>query len=162
MSEFKSTRRTSLEILALFAPSSPLHCNRSSNPSLRALSAIFKARKCLDCNLVFRRPDAYRAHIRQTHPWRFLCAQCSSSFTSRCDMEKHEMIVHQGIRPWRCNQCDLAFGQKHHLGRHILAVHKKERPYRCVMYPMRFGRKEHLVNREKAVHGKGKVYRCAL
>ncbi|XP_050306334.1 zinc finger protein 1 isoform X2 [Anthonomus grandis grandis] len=91
---------------------------------------------------------------------RYGCSQCSASFTSKEQLEKHEllhspnaqvsckicnktfanvyrlqrhMISHDEsavLRKFKCTECDKAFKFKHHLKEHI-RIHSGEKPFEC-------------------------------
>ncbi|KAL1505687.1 hypothetical protein ABEB36_005193 [Hypothenemus hampei] len=91
---------------------------------------------------------------------RYACSQCSSSFSSKELLEKHEllhspnaqvsckicnktfanvyrlqrhMISHDEsavLRKFKCTECDKAFKFKHHLKEHI-RIHSGEKPFEC-------------------------------
>lgn len=117
---------------------------------------------CAQCAERFTTVDERKSHIRSAHGKRFPCGICKSRFTRRYDLNKHQQIVHEKIRPFVCDVCGSCFGQKHHLVRHKRALHMKAKDYACRMCPSRFSRDEHLHNHTRSIHGMWRPFMCSM
>ena len=53
------------------------------------------------------------------------CEECTKVLSSKANLKRHYMSVHQGIR-WYCDFCDYKAADKSHRNRHMRETHEKE------------------------------------
>ncbi|XP_065225750.1 zinc finger protein 658B-like isoform X3 [Planococcus citri] len=51
------------------------------------------------------------------------CNVCGKIFKKRRYMERHNMIIHEGVKPFSCAECGKSFARKDYMKYHILSVH---------------------------------------
>lgn len=90
------------------------------------------------------------------------CSKCASAFLRNTDRSKHDLCVHQRLRPFRCDVtgCESAFFFEKDLVKHRLTVHLRHKPFRCSICPKAFGKREHMTSHVKRVHHKLRPFRC--
>ena len=75
---------------------------------------------CKFCPETYQGFKPLQSHLEQVHK-RYLCRQCLSTFSMRCNLRRHERL-HQGLKPYRCDQCSKSFARstdlKIHLNKH--------------------------------------------
>ncbi|XP_052773081.1 zinc finger protein 271-like [Mya arenaria] len=86
--------------------------------------------QCVLCGKLFASLTSYNRHRWKHLGRRFYCTKCPKSFTSSSAMKCHDIIIHEGLKPWECSICGLKFGRKTHLQRHEF-VHTGRRDYMC-------------------------------
>ena len=55
-----------------------------------------------------------------------ICGICKKTFNWEHNLAIHMKTIHQGIKEFPCRSCSLKFTSKYNLSRHILALHQKE------------------------------------
>lgn len=90
------------------------------------------------------------------------CSKCCSAFLRNTDRSKHDLCVHERLRPFRCeaNGCNSAFFFEKDLVKHRSTVHLRHKPFRCSICPKAFGKREHMTSHVKRVHHKLRPFRC--
>ena len=93
------------------------------------------------------------------------CAMCSASLSSKTNLKRHVMYIHNSENAvrFRCNTgtCEKSFTSKHKLNMHIRAVHQKIREFQCKTCFNTFAYQNNLKTHEKTVHGgREKNFKC--
>lgn len=90
------------------------------------------------------------------------CSNCSAAFLRNTDRSKHDLCVHQRLRPYKCavENCNSAFFFEKDLTKHRSTVHLRHKPFRCSICPKAFGKREHMTSHVKRVHHKLRPFRC--
>lgn len=81
----------------------------------------YKSYACDQCDKTYKRSDALKTHIRNTHLniREFVCTDCGLAFFNNRLLTNHKRI-HTGEKPFVCEICQQAF--THHAG---MFLHKK-------------------------------------
>lgn len=92
------------------------------------------------------------------------CHKCPSAFLRNTDRSKHDLCVHERLRPFRCStaECNSAFFFEKDLVKHQSTVHLRHKPFRCSICPKAFGKREHMTSHVKRVHHKLRPFRCEV
>ena len=61
------------------------------------------------------------SNFQKGNKWK--CTECSATFRSKSNMERHVSSVHKGIKH-KCPDCDAEYAQKGALKNHIKKVHE--------------------------------------
>lgn len=86
------------------------------------------------------------------------CEQCDYKTKHRHHLKRHQLTVHDGIRPdssdkedvkHTCGQCDYTTKHRNHLKRHQLSVHEGMRPFGCDECDYKFSQ-SHSLKKHKA------------
>ena len=57
----------------------------------------------------------------------FNCEICNSGFTTKSNLKKHSLSVHEEKKPFKCDICDYNFSQKSNMKSHIASVHEEKK-----------------------------------
>uniref|UniRef100_A0A0A1XAR1 Zinc finger protein weckle n=1 Tax=Zeugodacus cucurbitae TaxID=28588 RepID=A0A0A1XAR1_ZEUCU len=93
---------------------------------------------CKECALHFKKSSTYVVHMRKKHGMEtptscITCPQCSRTFKSRFNLNRH-IKIHRPLaekRIYPCPQCDRKFQTKDYVFRHVKFVHEEIRPFIC-------------------------------
>lgn len=86
----------------------------------------------------------------------FRCGECTKSFGSSKNLNRHIKFVHNKIRPFPCEECDKSFCSTSHLNRHINYIHTKKKPFPCEECEKSFSCTSNLIKHIRFVHKKKK------
>jgi uncharacterized C2H2 Zn-finger protein len=80
--------------------------------------------ECNDCGNKFTTKEYLKKHINGVHGGlKFKCQQCNKELRSRqglkIHLKTHDVIVHEGEKPFRCTECGKNFSRQFHLNEHI-------------------------------------------
>ena len=104
--------------------------NQSSEPTARSGAAFSSS--------------AGRNQNAGEQPSAIKCDQCSATFRSRTNLQKHIRSVHEKKKGYVCDRCGKGFSFKDGLTRHVSTVHDNERKFPCPLCPPRFKQNAHL------------------
>ena len=91
---------------------------------------------------------------------KFVCDQCGLRFGTRANLTHHVDCIHRGLKKYSCPQCDHTAATRHKIKLHILHVHEKVRPYKCDICSFSAAEKKALQIHIDAVHLKLKNISC--
>lgn len=89
---------------------------------------------------------------------------CDSAFLRNTDRSKHDMCVHQKLRPHKCDvtNCTSSFFFSKDLIKHKDTVHLRHKPFNCVICFKAFGKREHMTSHVRRVHQKLRPFKCEV
>ena len=67
-------------------------------------------------------PDMKENEISKLHK----CNFCLKTFLNLGTFNRHVLIVHENLKPYKCDTCDKKFGLEHNLKSHISKAHEKK------------------------------------
>ena len=66
-----------------------------------------------------------KQHIENIHQGIvYPCDICKKEFVTAKNLERHDELVHKGVRNFKCEDCGRAFGDSSGLKSHIRGVHQ--------------------------------------
>lgn len=113
--------------------------------------------KCDVCDKAFKLKGELVRHYKSHTSKQFECTHpgCGKKFSFECNLERHIMTVHMGVKNFECPECKKDFAQPTDLERHLL-VHTGERPFACRWCDAKFKQQGHLQTHEKRKHDAAK------
>nr|XP_018903982.1 PREDICTED: zinc finger protein 567-like [Bemisia tabaci] len=82
---------------------------------------------------------------------KFLCEQCSASFSEQAKLHSHVLQAHMTKSGYMCDHCSKCFRKKSLLSKHIIS-HMDVRPFLCNFCPAQFKRNRNLRRHIRDIH----------
>lgn len=159
------------------APSARIHRTPAPTPqppvtvrhAVHASSSTGRTHLCTSCGETFSLKVRFLHHLLTVHNQQQFdtrtilpCAKCNSAFLRNTDRSKHDLCVHQKLRPFRCDSpnCSSSFFFAKDLSKHRSTVHLRHKPFLCSICPKAFGKREHMTSHIKRVHQKLRPFKC--
>ncbi|KER25848.1 hypothetical protein T265_14123 [Opisthorchis viverrini] len=84
---------------------------------------------CVHCNMELETPGKYQQHRKNVHrPYRLMCPECGVSFSTKGNLTKHFLSLHNQATSSQCALCKKQFLNRYNLQRHIQQAHPKKMP----------------------------------
>ena len=108
----------------------------------KMVNSIKKAFKCEICNSLYTTKANLERHSLSVHEGKkpFKCEICGKCFTQMITFKKHNASIHKGEKLFKCDICDKKFYQKVHMKEHVLSVHEGNKPFKCDLCDYKFSR----------------------
>ena len=91
----------------------------------------------------------------------YRCTRCSYHSNNKCDLNKHNIIVHAGLKPLhKCSYCPFACLWKVNITRHE-RIHTGNKPFSCKECSYTASRADHLKEHAQK-HRNEKPFKCAV
>lgn len=95
---------------------------------------------CPECEHIFDKADAYRAHFKIAHTDdHFKCSCCGRKFDTEYRLKRH-MVSHTGEKLFMCNVCSKSFPRKSTLEQHMW-IHRAVKKWKCVTCDKQFNQR---------------------
>lgn len=132
-----------------------------------------RSHNCPTCGESFSVKVRFLHHLFTVHQVRnyearpiLPCARpdCDSAFLRNTDRSKHDMCVHQKLRPHKCDvpNCTSSFFFSKDLIKHKDTVHLRHKPFNCRICFKAFGKREHMTSHVRRVHQKLRPFKCEV
>ena len=79
--------------------------------------------QCKSCKILFSSDNELMGHSCSVHVVAWSCDKCTSSFTTKTDMQEHKETEH-AITFLTCNYCAYKCESRTHLRKHVAALHQ--------------------------------------
>ena len=125
------------------------------------LANVHRMIKCKKCGLPCYGRNGFKEHIKTAHPddkrpdlllydKKFHCAKCKAEFRTNCDLKKHDMNKHLGVR-FDCSQCGKKLTTEYGLKLHM-RLHGVNAQHNCEECQRVFSQKGHLIQHLRSTH----------
>ena len=88
------------------------------------------------------------------------CSICTKEYSTKKNLKRHLVIVHEAGKSHICGKCDKKFGDRKELKGHVLSEHEGKKLFQCSICKASFNDsasiKVHLVS----IHGKNNIMNC--
>lgn len=110
-----------------------------------------KVYPCLECGVVFKKPNSFRSHFQIVHTDKhFECPSCERKFASKSLLDRHK-VAHSNEKLFSCDVCSKSFPRKYTLSQHMW-IHSDVKQYECKMCDKQFNQKVTWKTHMKSYH----------